>query len=123
MEIDPIAPVDEIRSSEEFLDRTVWKNKREILRAFGVSSRTLQRWREKEGLRMRKFKQKYWYHIKDAEKLYREKHKKEEKPSKMPISILWLAFWAAETIILFVRVNSYVKFFIMTIPLMIVVPA
>lgn len=123
MEVDPIAPGNDSGNNEDTFDRAIWKDRQDILQLFDISVRTLARWREKEGLRMRKYKGKYFYDIKHAEQLYKEKNKKEEKLAKLPVSVWWMGFWIAETIILFVPMNSYVKVLTLAIPLIIVVPA
>jgi hypothetical protein len=123
MKPDPIAPGDESGDLEDGFDPSIWKDKQEILQTFKISSRKLQRWREEKGLRMKKYKTQYFYHIKDAENLYKDKHKKKEQLSKWPISWLWTAFWVAETILLFASKGSYTTLFNMALVVIVAVPA
>jgi DNA repair photolyase len=122
MEIDPIIPGDESGDSDEAFDRAIWKDKQEILQTFDMSVRSLQRWRD-DGIRMRKYKKKYFYHIRDAEQLFKNKNKKKEKLAKWPISWLWTGFWVIETILLFATKGSIPTLLNMAVPIIIAVPA
>lgn len=123
MKSDPIAPANESGIADDSFDRTIWKDRQEILQLFDISVRTLADWRKDGRLRMRKYNKKYFYHVKDAEELFKQKNKKKDWVYKWPISWPWTAFWISETIFLFASNNSFVRLFTMALPIIIVVPA
>ena len=120
MEYEPIIPDNEICISHDPFDRKVWKDKQEILQAFDVSERTLQRWREEGRIRMLYFKGKFWYHVDDAAALYKEKHKKKDLLASWPIAIHWTGFWLTISIMLHIPTSFWGMVFTMLVPLTIV---
>ena len=121
--MDPIASVEESDTTDEVFDRAIWKDKQEILQTFEMSEPLLKNWRKDGKIRMRKYNKKYFYHIKDAEALFQQKHKKKEWYYKWPISWPWTVFWPVAGLVLLMPANSFEKLFSLSVLLLIAVPS